>query len=547
MQSLRNKVNHTALLIRALQGRGDIYHLLGNYRKAIEDYRTIQRYDENQIIAYIGISEVLEKMGKYQLALEYVNRAFKKCFDDIKKIELLNQKAFLLMRLGNLSRLRNIDQSIQNLIRHNKQKLERIRIALAYNFYNRSIFYLQTGRFNLALKFARMSARIALHLKDKRRLGLVYNLLGIINRKFGKFDLSLRYYQKSLTYFTKIGDIGQIAGVYTNIGNIQSDYQNALLYHKKAFSIFSKIGYNMGIAEAAHNIGNANLALGLCRKAIGEYVKAYKLSRKMSYKFGTALNLAGIGKAYKLLGNYKSAYKCFLKSLSLSTEIKDREGILENIYMIALLKNDKADKNTWCWFNKAQHLAEELLEYNLLTEIIYEELRYLIFQNNTKKAFRLAEKIKGLDKVGLSMRARSFLLLAKMQLQNCRTDMCSNEQKETILKELERIFSQTSDREMVFYIGRALIDFSLMENIEKGARVFATMKRLLDKTEMKVYYPEIFFLKARLNYYQNKKWHNDIKRALSLAKEIGSLRVIKEIDQWLKLRSKKFVLDSHTC
>lgn len=545
--TLPKKIDHAALLMRALQGRGSIYDLLGNYRKAIEDYRTIQQYDEYRVVAYIGISEVLEKMGKYQRALDYINRALRNCSDNLKKIELLNQKIFLLMRLGNLNRASKIDRSVQALVRSNKEKSEKIRISLAYNFYNRGIFYMQTGRFNLALKFARMYARIAASIKDKRRLALAYNLLGIINRRIGRSNLSLRYYQKSLTCFSEIGDIGQIAGVYTNIGNLESDWQNALLYHKKALSIFSKIGYNMGIAEAAHNIGNAYLALGMCNKAISEYVKAYKLSKKMSYKFGMTINLAGIGKAYKLLGNYKRAYKCFLKSLSLATEIKDREGILENIYMIALLKYDKLDKNTWHWFSRAQYLAEELSDYNLLAEITYGELKYLIFQSNTKKVARFAEKINRLVKVGLSMRGRSFFLLSKMQLQNCIAGIYGHQRKKSTLKELERIFSQTSDREMVFYIGRVLIDFALLDDIKRGSKIFAIMKRMMDKTEMRVYYPEILFLRGKLDYCQNKKWHYYIKNALELAKEMGNIRVIKEIKQWLELTNKCVALDNRSC
>ncbi len=532
------KIDYSALLMRALRGRGSVYDLLGNYRKAIEDYKTLQKYTKYRADAYFGISEVFEKMGKYKSALVYIQRALRNCSDNLKKMELLNQKIFLLMRLGDLSSIMRIERFLLALIdRSNKEESEKIRIILARSFYNRSVFYLQTGKYNLALKFAKMCLRVSASIKDKRSLALAFNLLGIINRRIGKFDLSLKYYQKSLKYFTEIGDIGQIAGVYINIGNLESNWQNALLYYKKAISIFTKIGYKIGIIEIANNIGNTYLARGMCKKAISEYMKGYNLSKKMSNKFGMALSLSGIGKAYKLLGNYTRAHKFFLKSLSLTSEIKDREGILENIYMIALLKYDMNDKSVLLWLKRAEHLAEELSDYNVLAEIMYRKLESLI-QNKIKIPVQLLKRIESLGKVRLPVRARIFLLFSKIKIRSYKIHPSGIQQKKKMLKELERFFNQTTDREMSFYLGQALINFLLMDDIKKAFKIFKLINRLICKTEMRAYYSEILFLKAKLNYYKGKNWSNNIKKALCLAKRIGNYRVIKEINQWLESKDR---------
>ncbi|MEO0190846.1 MAG: hypothetical protein ABIL18_07690, partial [candidate division WOR-3 bacterium] len=55
--------------VRALQGRGDVYYLLGRYKEAMGDYQRLKKFKECIIASYKGISEVLEKIGKYKLAL----------------------------------------------------------------------------------------------------------------------------------------------------------------------------------------------------------------------------------------------------------------------------------------------------------------------------------------------------------------------------------------------------------------------------------------------------------------------------------------------
>jgi len=361
------------LLIRALNGRGSIYDLSGEYVKAINDFKIIGRYKTYQYIADFGISEVLEKMGRYHQALRYTERALNNSPDIMRKIEIINQKAFLLMRLGNLKGAKTAERTAQNLLKKIKGHKVDVNNYAGRSYYNLSVFFLHSDKLTSALEYAKKSLKSSSAIKDKRRQGLSYNLLGVIYRKMNKPDLSLKYYHKSLRYFTEVGDIGQIAGVYNNIGNLEKDLQSAIFFLKKALSIFTKIGYGMGIAESAHNLANSYLELGVCNKAFLEYKKALQFAKKMSYKFAISINLTGIGKVYKLWGDYKVAYNNFYRALRLAAEINDKEGILENTYMIALLKCEKNESDALRWLEYAAVLAQEMSDQFFLAEILYKK------------------------------------------------------------------------------------------------------------------------------------------------------------------------------
>jgi len=528
------------LLIRALNGRGSTYDLSGEYVKAINDFKIISQYKTYQYIADFGISEVLEKIGRYHQALRYAERAFNNCSDIMKKIEIINQKAFLLMRLGNLKEAMTAQRTAHNLLKKIKGYKMNVNNYAGRSYYNLSVFFLHSGNLTSALEYAKKSLKSSSAIKDKRQQGLSYNLLGVIYKRMNKPDLSLKYYHKSLHYFTEVGDVGQIAGVYNNIGNLENDLQNAIFFLKKALSIFSKIGYSMGITESMHNLANSYLALGACNKAFLEYTKALQLAKKMSYKFAISINLTGIGKVYKLWGNYRVAYNYFLKALRLATEMNDKEGILENTYMIASLKCEKNESDALKWLEDAEILAQEMSDQFFLSEILYEKIRYLTYLKDYTKISQFEKILRNLSIKDFRLRKQSLWLLIEWELQNYYNKMAKKKQSQILGNKLERLLEQTQDREIIFYLGRALIEFFLIHNLKKASAIYSVLNRLI-KEEMRCYYSEVVFLGAKLNYYRGKEWQDRIRQALKIARQIGKKRLVLEIQEWLK--SKRLKID----
>jgi len=531
------KTYRKELLIKALQSRGNINILIGFYDRALNDYQRICQFKEYRVNGYIGISEVLEYMGKYRDALEHINRALKETTTSLSRIEVMNQKLFLLIRLGYINRVKIVSKSVQKFIKGIKAKKQEIYISIARSFYNLAVFYFQTGKFNIALQFAKRCVKIAGQIEDKRRQGLSYNLLGLIYKKLNKRNFSLNYFQKSAQYFNQIGDVGQLAGCYNNIGNSMEDLSEAISYYKKALSIFIQIGYTMGIVEVTHNIANSNLSLGISKTALAGYKKAYEISKTMEYKFGISINLTGMGRASKLLGNYKQARKYFYKAFNLTSEINDREGLLENSFIIAVLKNEQNDNTAYFWIQKAKQLAKELKNYPYLAEILYEEFKYLIYYRKYTNILGLKNEVSRLSKLQLTQRAQIFLIILKLEIQNTDLKIAKNRQVKILVKEAENLLKETQDCETIFYLSKTLINFYLDRNLKKAYLIHAFMNRMIGKDEMKCYYPTLLFLKVKLDYYKSGIMNNNkIKQALNCAKTIGNRGLVEEINRWSKLK-----------
>lgn len=119
--------------------------------------------------------------------------------------------------------------------------------------------------------------------------------------------------------------------------------------------------------------------------------------------------------------------------------------------------------------------------------------------------------------------------------------MTKKKHTQILLNKLEGLFEQTQDREMIFYLGKALVEVFLIHNLKKAGAIYAILSRLI-KEEMRCYYPDVIFLGAKLNYYRGKDWQDGIRQAFTLAQQIGKKRLILEIQEWLKSRGLKIDL-----
>ncbi|MEO0128236.1 MAG: tetratricopeptide repeat protein [candidate division WOR-3 bacterium] len=516
--------------VRALQGRGDVYCLLGMYKEAMGDYQTLRKFKEYRIYGDKGISEVFEKIGKYKLAFRFIEDAYNNCFDKNEKIEILNQMLFLLLRLGNLKKAEKIITCINKLIEKVRDDRGELYLTIARSFYNFAIFCYQTGKYERAIDFVKKSMHIANAINERRRLALSYNLMGVLYRKISQPELSLRYYKKSLNLFAQIGDIAQIAGVYNNIGSVLDEPNDALKYYTKAFEIFKSIGYKMGIVESIHNIANCYLEAGFCKKALDEYNKSYTFSNMMSYPFGISISLTGVAKSYFYMGRYYKALAYLFKALKLSKKINDREGVLENYYLIAKIKIERLDSDTYKWLVKAKKLALNLPNYSFLVEILFDEFKFLHHKKAEGKILKLKPIINTLIKKDLKQRHKIFLKIMSVNIKF----NYANQQDKYLIEQLENLLNSIKDYELIFEIGKTLINIYLTYDIKKALSVYSRICKLLNGCEMDVYRLELQFLKAKLDYYRDYNCMNTLRRVIALSKKIGNKRLYEEIKTWLK-------------
>ncbi|MEO0094264.1 MAG: hypothetical protein ABIL66_00005, partial [candidate division WOR-3 bacterium] len=234
--------------------------------------------------------------------------------------------------------------------------------------------------------------------------------------------------------------------------------------------------------------------------------------------------------SYFYMGNYEKALSYLFKSLRLSKKINDREGVLENFYLIVKIKIERLDSDTYKWLVEAKKLALNLSNYSFLIEILFEEFKYLNHKKAEGKILKLKPIINNLIKKELKQRHKIFLKIMSVNIKF----YYANQQDKYLTEQLENLLNIIKDHELIFEIGKTLINIYLKCEIKKALSVYSRICKLLDESEMDVYRLEFQFLKAKLDYYRGYDCMNTLRRVMTLSKKIGNKRLYEEIKTWLK-------------
>ncbi|MBK9249078.1 MAG: tetratricopeptide repeat protein [Ignavibacteria bacterium] len=190
------------------------------------------------------------------------------------------------------------------------------------------------------------------------------NILGIVNRKLGKYDKSFDYFSKALADYEILGDKKSIGGVMINIGNLFNNlgsYDKSLEFFAKAIPILEEIGEIVFKANAMMGIGNAYLHLLIYDKSLHYYFKALATSEEIENKSCIAYATGCIGNLYFHLHNYDKALEFYSKTLAYFEELGYKDAVAlyrENIAGVYASRGsyDKALE----YFLKALSIKREL-------------------------------------------------------------------------------------------------------------------------------------------------------------------------------------------
>lgn len=527
-------MNQVDLMGRALKARGDVFILIGHYDQAMNDFRRLRRIGNHEHLSNLGMSEVYEKLGRYRQALALVQRALKSSPDKSTRLRIMNQEMFILMRLSKLKEVKRIGRIVQRLLRQGDVKRDEAYSAMASYYYNSGYFYLQTGSLGAALKCLRKNIEIAARSQDYRGLANSYNLVSLIYKRLNRRKLSHDYLQKSLQYFTRIGDISQVAGGYNNLGSLMLDHQEAINYYRKAIVLFKQTGFNMGIFETTHNLANKYLALGMCRKALLGFNCAIQLCEQMSYQFGSSYSLAGMAMAYKFLGDYRAAMKYINRALKIDSRIANFEGLLESTFLITGIKLERNSPDADKWLKRTYHLAKKINDGITLVEILYEEIEYYIGNNKENRIKKLEKRFEELKKIKLPPRENIFLKIIEMRMRAADKNEKKTNQLSRRAKALQDSLTAIQDRDLIFYTGKTLYDYYYPRDITKAQAIYAVMIKRLARKDMRDFYPVLLFLGAKLRHARGQSSLLQLKAAVKLARVIGKKRLLSEIERWSK-------------
>ncbi|MCD4745451.1 MAG: tetratricopeptide repeat protein, partial [Bacteroidales bacterium] len=205
-----------------------------------------------------------------------------------------------------------------------------------------SKFYYANNLFREALFFATKSFDF---LKEDCPSNIL-NRIGLIYKTFGKYDISLRFYQLNLKKYHEIGDKSGEALTLNNISQIydaRGDYKTALKYLEQSLQISQQISDKSGESTTLSNISQIYHNRGDYESALKYLEQSLQISHEIGDKSGEGTTLNNISQIYHDRGDYKTALKYLEQSLQISQEIGDKsnEGItLSNISQIFYARGD---------------------------------------------------------------------------------------------------------------------------------------------------------------------------------------------------------------
>lgn len=221
-------------------------------------------------------------------------------------------------------------------------------------------FYYNVQQFDMAYK---LGLRIEQDIKEKTSFRIL-NILGLILDIFGKYDLAINYYEKSLVG-SKENKHRQDEG--TTFNNLaisaykKGDLKTALNYFKLTLNIHRELEFLEGEATVLNNISQIYQNRGDYEKSLNCLEQAIKIQAEINDKRNGGVTLSNIGYIYQLKGDYEKALSYFNKSLKVLRYIKDRKGEAVTLSNIARILNLKGDSviALEC-FNNALNIQQQI-------------------------------------------------------------------------------------------------------------------------------------------------------------------------------------------
>jgi|GEM_PF-6066245 len=392
---------------QVLRKRAHFWKTIGNFQKALSDYRKILKlFDKNsrqKILAeaYKDLGDLCRLKNNYRKGMVYLQRAEEiyRALDD--KPEL----AYTLNNIGNL-----------------------YWIALQYE---QALTYL-----NSALELHRSLGNLS-------GAGSTLNNLAGVYLALSQYEKSIQYYKESLEIHRRLEIPEETSRVLNNLGVV---YMYLANYHPALESLLESLQLNQqtnNLREQVFNLEN----LGECYQKLGNQTQALQYCQpglKLADQIGFTLRKgrihANTGKSYFELADYSAALEHYQKALEIAAQLGDWETqawVLDYLaeFYWALNQPPRAREN----LTQAEPILKKLDDsragsyYHLIAGRVYQsEQNYAAAQNQFQKSQQLA-----LEKNLLEERLTATLALVRLDLETA-----NKEEGEKSFREVQGVIEQ---------------------------------------------------------------------------------------------------------
>jgi two-component system LytT family sensor kinase len=331
------------------------------------------------------------------------------------------------------------------------------------------------GRSKEALQIYKVLERYYLEEKNDVDLGDIYYCLAGVYKTLSQYNISLNYMLRSTEYRAKVNDERNLARNYDGIAVLMEfgdRYKEAIPYYLKAISINKKLNTKYSLAGNYNKLTRCWMRVNPDYKnnlkKINEYEALFKYALKLSNEsevpIQQAYSLASLGGLMltksDLNKDDKQKYlleaEMYLKkaeTIQVGHDFKLEYVVLCN-YLIDLNKRNNKANLVEYYANKKLALAKDIDNLYEIKQAAIALKEFYLKQNNSKKAFEMAELIISTNESIKEENIKNDYLKTEFNYET--------EKKEAAIKELEqqnKIASlQSKQKSMVLYsiIGLAI-------------------------------------------------------------------------------------------
>lgn len=229
---------------------------------------------------------------------------------------------------------------------------------------------MQRAEFEVATRHLEEALEIATHLweteKDELRLSRTHGYFGNLTYAQGQNAKAKAYQTKALAAATAAGDIGRIAIVLSNLGNIlevEADYDGACRCQTESIEAARKVGDQRSVAYSYCRLGEMLAATSRFDESIEHFEKSLSIRRSIGDLWGLAVCLSGLGGVFWRQGEFDRGRRLLEESLEILEELGDRNSFakIQTNLGLAYYDRKELDASEVCLF-KAIESAWEISE-----------------------------------------------------------------------------------------------------------------------------------------------------------------------------------------
>lgn len=331
--------------------------------------------------------------------------------------------------------------------------------------YSLGVLYKNLGFYTQSLEVFLNALIVAERISDEEAQSGILNGIGNTYKGQGNLEDALEAHTKALNIRLRLGKQDLLADSYNNIGLVykkMNEPDQALYYFKKSLVIRRKTQHNRGQSFTYNNIGLLFIDLGKPDSAIHYLDKSMKIKELRDDPGELAIGYVNLGEAYLAKKDYAQAEKYYKQSIKFGeydenlgvrleallgmSELYYATGKIEEAYQ--LLHQHQALRDSIFEQDNRRIIRELQASYKLQkSELEISQLeqqrrvQQLELQNYELERNSFLIVLGGIGIIGILLLAR-FYSVSKFNKklrdtnQELRETLVSNEEKETLLKEI---------------------------------------------------------------------------------------------------------------